>query len=122
MDQADLRYPLAWLRGFPSLREKKAQGAGGFVPNVACLLLFANDPSGKFPGCRIRFRRSEGEQEQTGANYNAVKDHWIEGSLPSIIEVPHRYLNHRFGSSQNWVRTGISTLHQSIPTMRGLKQ
>ena len=57
-----------------------------FVPNVACLLLFANDPTGKFPGCRIRIRRFEGEREQTGANYNAVKEYWVEGNLPSIIE------------------------------------
>jgi ATP-dependent DNA helicase RecG len=57
-----------------------------FVPNVACVLLFADDPSGKFPGCRVRFRRFEGEQEQTGANYNAVKDYWVEGNVPAIIE------------------------------------
>lgn len=60
--------------------------SGRFVPNVACLLLFTKDPCGKFPGCRIRFRRFEGEHEQTGANYNAVKDYWIEGNLPAIIE------------------------------------
>ncbi len=68
------------------LRHLGKMGNVGFIPNVACLLLFAKDPSGKFPGCRIRFRRFEGEHEQTGANYNAVKDYWIEGSLPSIIE------------------------------------
>lgn len=60
--------------------------AGRFTPNVACILLFAKDPTGKFPGCRIRFRRFEGEQEQTGANYNAVKDYWVEGNLPAVIE------------------------------------
>ena len=60
--------------------------AGRFVPNVACVLLFAKDPSAKFPGCRLRVRRFEGEREQTGANYNAVKDYWIEGNLPTIIE------------------------------------
>jgi ATP-dependent DNA helicase RecG len=61
---------------------------GSFVPNVACVLLFAKDmePLRKFPGCRVRFRRFEGEQEQTGANYNAVKDYWIEGNVPTVIE------------------------------------
>lgn len=59
---------------------------GRFVPNVACVLLFATDPGAKFPGCRIRFRRFEGEQEQTGANYNAVKEYWVEGNLPSVID------------------------------------
>lgn len=68
------------------LRHLGTVRTGGFVPNVACLLLFAKDPSGAFPGCRVRFRRFEGEQEQTGANYNAVKDYWIEGNLADIIE------------------------------------
>jgi ATP-dependent DNA helicase RecG len=57
-----------------------------FIPSVACVLLFAEDPSGKFAGCRLRFRRFEGTQEQTGANYNAVKDYWVEGNIPTIIE------------------------------------
>jgi ATP-dependent DNA helicase RecG len=68
------------------LRHLGRMEIGKFVPNVACLLLFAKDPSGKFPGCRIRFRRFEGEHEQTGVNYNAVKDYWVEGNLPAIIE------------------------------------
>jgi ATP-dependent DNA helicase RecG len=59
---------------------------GSFIPSVACVLLFAKDPSAKFPGCRIRFRRFEGIEEQTGTDYNAVKDYWAEGNIPSIIE------------------------------------
>jgi ATP-dependent DNA helicase RecG len=57
-----------------------------FIPSVACVLLFAKDPTAKFPGCRIRFRRFESEHEQTGANYNAVKEYWVEGNVPYIIE------------------------------------
>src|SRR5579871_1850154 len=57
-----------------------------FVPNTACVLLFAKDPSSKFPGCRLRFRKFEEEHEKTGANYNAVKDYWAEGNLPTIID------------------------------------
>lgn len=37
-----------------------------FVPNMACALLFAEDPRLKFPGCFIRFLRFEGETERTG--------------------------------------------------------
>lgn len=59
---------------------------GRFIPNVACVLLFAKDPSGNFSGCRVRFRRFEGTHEQTGANYNAVKDYWVEGNIPAVIE------------------------------------
>ncbi|MEP6961281.1 MAG: ATP-binding protein, partial [Acidobacteriota bacterium] len=69
-----------------TLRHLGKLDEGRFIPNVACVLLFAKDPSAKFSGCRVRFRRFEGEQEQTGANYNAVKEYWVEGNLPSIIQ------------------------------------
>jgi len=58
---------------------------GTFVPNVACTLLFAKDPNSLFPGCVVRFLRYEGETEETGGNYNVVKDVWIEGSLVDLI-------------------------------------
>ncbi len=56
-----------------------------FVPNNACVLLFAKDPRRLFPGSRIRFMRFDGETEQTGANYSAVKDVYIDGPLPKMI-------------------------------------
>jgi len=56
-----------------------------FTPNVACALLFANDPVLEFPGCKIRFLRFDGEWEGTGERFNAVKDRWIEGCVPSLI-------------------------------------
>ena len=56
-----------------------------FKPNVACALLFARDPLLKFPGCKTRFLRFEGEHEQTGSNFNAVKDLTIEGNVPTLI-------------------------------------
>jgi ATP-dependent DNA helicase RecG len=62
----------------------KRQG-GKFVPNVACALLFAKDPNALFPGCSIRFLRYEGESEQTGENYNVIKDIWLEGCIPELI-------------------------------------
>jgi len=57
-----------------------------FVPNLACVLLFAKDPLRLIPGCKIRFQRFEGEQERTGDKYNAVKDMFLEGPIPSLIE------------------------------------
>lgn len=59
--------------------------AGLFRPNNACVLLFASDPGYLFPGCKIRFLRYEGEGEQTGVNYNVVKDVALEGPLPKLI-------------------------------------
>jgi len=68
------------------LRHLGKREHGYFVPNVACALLFAKDPSSKFPGCKIRFFRFEGEVEGSGEKFNAVKDITIEGPVPRQIE------------------------------------
>lgn len=61
---------------------------GTFVPNNACALLFAKDPTRRFPGCKIRFMRFEGEQEGTGHKLNLVKDLFVEGPIPrQIMEI-----------------------------------
>ena len=59
--------------------------AGVFDPNMACALLFANDPQMVSPGCKVRFQRFDGDQEETGERYNAVKDMILEGTVPSLI-------------------------------------
>jgi ATP-dependent DNA helicase RecG len=59
--------------------------SGAFVPNTACVLVFATDPMEKFPGCKITFLRYDGEYEGTGERYNVVKDIPIEGPLPKLI-------------------------------------
>lgn len=58
---------------------------GQFTPNVACVLVFATDPGLRFPGCRVRFLRVDGEVEKTGEGYNIVKDISIEGPIPRLI-------------------------------------
>ena len=55
--------------------------SGVFKPNVACTLLFAKDPNRRFPGCKIRFLRFEGDHEGSGEHFNPIKDIWIEGSI-----------------------------------------
>lgn len=60
--------------------------SGQFIPNIACALLFANDPRHIIPGCRIRFLRFSGEIEGTGSSWNAVKDEFIEGNIPTQIQ------------------------------------
>lgn len=55
--------------------------AGGFVPNNACAILFAKDPTELFPGCRIHFLRYEGEDEKSGSEFNVVKDRMIPGTI-----------------------------------------
>lgn len=59
---------------------------GIFTPNLACALLFANDPQSVVPGCKLRFTRFDGIIEKTGSEYNAVKTAWIEGSVPELIQ------------------------------------
>jgi ATP-dependent DNA helicase RecG len=59
---------------------------GTFTPNVACELLFARDPNEHFPGSMIRFFRFEGEEERTGARWNATKDIPISGPIPRMLE------------------------------------
>jgi ATP-dependent DNA helicase RecG len=59
--------------------------AGVFRPNVACGLLFAKDPVGLLPGCKIRFLRYEGEHEGTGESLNVIKDQEVTGTVPEII-------------------------------------
>lgn len=58
---------------------------GVFVPNIACALLFSSDPRARFPGCKVRFLRFEGEVERTGKEYNVIKDITIEGPIPRLI-------------------------------------
>ena len=58
---------------------------GKFIPNKACALLFCKDPCIEIPGCRIRFLRFDGKDEGFGEKYNAVKDSWIEGNIPSQL-------------------------------------
>ena len=59
--------------------------AGGFEPNIACTLIFAQDPRKEVPGCYLRFLRFDGDEEGTGDKWNAVKDVMIEGDVPKII-------------------------------------
>jgi ATP-dependent DNA helicase RecG len=68
------------------LRHMGTRKGGTFVPNYACALLFGKDPMRIVPGCKVRFQRFEGEQERTGEKYNAVKDVFLEGTVPSLVK------------------------------------
>jgi ATP-dependent DNA helicase RecG len=59
---------------------------GVFAPNVACALLFSKNPRAVVPGCRVRFLRFEREEEGTGEKWNAVKEEFIDGTVPYLIE------------------------------------
>lgn len=59
---------------------------GRFKPNLACAILFAKDPREVCPGARIRFQRFSGYNEGSGSNYNLIKDLFIDGPLPEVIQ------------------------------------
>ncbi|HVS03216.1 MAG TPA: ATP-binding protein [Thermoanaerobaculia bacterium] len=75
------------LKDVLQLRRLGEPSRDGFRPNMACALIFANDPGKHYPGAKIRFLRFEGEVEGTGARFNATKDITIEGPIPyQIVE------------------------------------
>jgi ATP-dependent DNA helicase RecG len=87
--------------------------AGVFSPNVACALLFARDPLSRFPGCKIRFLRFDGEKEGTGDKFNAVKDIWIdEGSIPKQIVEAERVLDAQI---RDFSRLGADGIFYTAP-------
>jgi len=66
---------------------------GNFIPNIACALLFANDPRDVIPGSIIRFQRFEGTTRETGERRNVIKDIKIEGRLPELIAETDQIIN-----------------------------
>lgn len=58
---------------------------GGFQPNLACALLFANDPRDVIPGARIRVIKYEGEFERFGREMNSTFSQFIDGPIAKLI-------------------------------------
>jgi ATP-dependent DNA helicase RecG len=85
---------------------------GTFIPNTACALLFADDPRAKFSGCFIRFFRYEQEYEGTGQQYNATKDLWIHGNIPTQILETERVLD---GQLREFSRLGTAGKFYTAP-------
>ncbi|WP_417744711.1 ATP-binding protein [Rosistilla oblonga] len=68
-----------------SLRHLGTTCGPAFVPNNACVLLFAKDPRLAFPGARVYFMRFDGEEERTGEQRNTTKEVFVEGQVPEVI-------------------------------------
>lgn len=77
--------------------------AGEFTPNLACALLFAIDPQEVVPGARIRFLRFAGTEEMSGRHYNVVKDVFVDGPLPRLIQETESILE---GQIRDFTRLG----------------
>lgn len=85
---------------------------GVFQPNIACTLLFAQDPLLLFPGSKIRLQRFDGEEELTGKNFNVVKNFFIEGTIPEIIVEGAKALK---GQLREFTRLGIDNRFYTAP-------
>lgn len=87
--------------------------SGEFIANNACSLLFANDPRSRFPGCKIRFLRFDGETEGTGERFNATKDITVdEGSIPKQIVAFEKVMDSQV---REFSRLGKDGLFYSAP-------
>ena len=88
---------------------------GVFVPNIACAVLFARDPRGLFPGCKVRFLRIDGEFELTGDQYNVVKDVSVEGPIPHLINRTAEILTSHLREFQRFGDTGQFSIVPEYP-------
>jgi ATP-dependent DNA helicase RecG len=66
-----------------------------FEANMACAWLFARDPRLVTPGCRIRFLRFPSE-EAHGEKWNAIKDEFIDGTIPQQLQRIEAILKSQF--------------------------
>jgi ATP-dependent DNA helicase RecG len=67
-----------------SMRMGKSKD-GNFIPNNVCALAFAKDPRRVFPGAYVHFLRYNGQEEQSGKDYNVIKDRVLEGTILEVI-------------------------------------
>lgn len=56
-----------------------------FKPNLACAILFANDPRDVIPGARIRIIKYEGEYEKFGREMNSIFSEYVDGCVAKLI-------------------------------------
>lgn len=79
------------------------EGANGFVPNVACAIMFAKDPSSVLPGAYIRVRRYGGTEEQFGTVMNIEADERFDGPLPIQLAKAEKFIGSQVS---NFTRLG----------------
>jgi ATP-dependent DNA helicase RecG len=90
------------LKILTSLRLGSRDGQN-FIPNVACALLFANDPVRVIPGAKIHFLRYEGGEEKHGRDFNETANMPpIEGPIPKQIDHIDRILGERIRRFQGF--------------------
>lgn len=65
---------------------------GGFVFKNAAILLFAKDPERYIPNACARYVRYRGTERRSGQEFNAIKDEFFHGAIPSLIGQLERFM------------------------------
>lgn len=85
---------------------------GGFLPNLACAIVFASDSRTIVPGAFIRVIRYEGREEGFGQRMNFVADEIFDGPLPLQIAAAESYIASQV---RNFTRLGRDARFRSSP-------
>lgn len=82
-----------------------------YAPTVACILLFAENPSSTMPRqCAVRIVRYDSSHEEIERDKLADDNHSIEGSLREQIEVAFIKLKEVISRSVCWTMNGLSSV------------
>jgi hypothetical protein len=77
-----------------------------FIPNLACALLFANDPRDVIPGARIRIIRYEGPFEKFGGELNSVFSMFVDGNISKLLLSAKTIIASQLRSFQRYTSNG----------------
>ncbi len=88
---------------------------GKFVPNLACALLFANDPRDVTPGARIRVIRYEGTQEQFGEQMNSVYSTFVDGNVSKLLYASKPVIASQIRTFQRYNSSGKLFMQPEYP-------
>lgn len=80
-----------------------------FIPNNACVLLFAKDPRWDFPGAIVHFLKYRGTHEMSGKAFNVEKDRIIDGNIGAIIREASAVIDANLREFTEWDGYRFST-------------
>jgi ATP-dependent DNA helicase RecG len=86
-----------------------------FNPNLACSLLFANDPRDVIPGARLRIIRYEGTEERFGSKLNAVFSTFVDGNIAKILFLAKPVILSQIRTFQKLTSSGRIHLRPEYP-------
>jgi ATP-dependent DNA helicase RecG len=87
----------------------------GFLPNIACALLFAKDARSVIPGAFIRVIRYDGVEEKFGRNLNSVVDRLFEGPLAFQIKDAETFIETQIRSFTRLGKDGRFVTNPEYP-------